>query len=358
MRIPPLAVLLAWPRPNYINPENRGPGLLIIEMVFLGIATICLCLRMYIRIFKIRQTGWDDWLMVAAMVFCIGVTICVILATQLYGWNLHVWDIPLSLMKQSRQISMAAQTLFLFASCLSKLSILSSYLRLAAPGTTFQRLTWATGATVFTLMWVFLILLWTQCRPIWHYWTLFADWGNCISEWPPLAGQGITTVLTDIAVYLLPMPTLFRLQMPRSQRISLIILFGLGTVVVIAGIMRTYWVLRVEIRYVEDPSYDLTWDGFNIWVWTALEANLAIVCGCAPTLRRLFTTGKEASQPVNNSIMTIGSSGWRKNKGSKGLSQGTQDEDVEEHVLTNYESRGTNEASVTKSVDIQEHHHT
>lgn len=195
-------------------------------------------------------------------------------------------------------------------------------------------------------------------RPIWHYWTLFADWGNCISEWPPLAGQGITTVLTDIAVYLLPMPTLFRLQMPRSQRISLIILFGLGTVVVIAGIMRTYWVLRVEIRYVEDPSYDLTWDGFNIWVWTALEANLAIVCGCAPTLRRLFTTGKEASQPVNNSIMTIGSSGWRKNKGSKGLSQGTQDEDVEEHVLTNFESRGTNEASVTKSVDIQEHHHT
>lgn len=106
MRIPPLAVLLAWPRPNYINPENRGPGLLIIEMVFLGIATICLCLRMYIRIFKIRQTGWDDWLMVAAMVsyvyvklyscpevadwsfwqvFCIGVTICVILGTNHLG---------------------------------------------------------------------------------------------------------------------------------------------------------------------------------------------------------------------------------------------------------------------------------
>ncbi|KXH37460.1 integral membrane protein [Colletotrichum simmondsii] len=291
MRIPPIDVLIHWPRPNYINPENRGPGLLIIEMVFLGIALICLCLRMYIRIVKIRQTWWDDWLMVAGMIFCIGVTICVILgmgpsnwsrgmywygnrnldantlrsATELYGWNLHVWDVPLSLIKQSRQISMAAQTLFLFASGLSKLSILASYLRLAAPGTWFQRLTWVTGGLVFTLVWVFLIVLWTQCMPIWHYWTLFADWGNCIPEWPPLAGQGITNVLTDIAVYVLPMPTLFRLQMPLTQRISLIILFGLGTVVVLAGIMRTYWVIRVEVLYVEDPSYDLTWDGFNIW---------------------------------------------------------------------------------------------
>lgn len=58
---------------------------------------------------------------------------------------------------------MAAQTLFLFASGLSKLSILASYLRLAAPGTWFQRLTWATGGLVFTLTWVFLIVLWTQC---------------------------------------------------------------------------------------------------------------------------------------------------------------------------------------------------
>ncbi|KAK7453090.1 integral membrane protein [Colletotrichum acutatum] len=373
MRIPPIDVLIHWPRPNYINPENRGPGLLIIEMVFLGIAMICLCLRMYIRIVKIRQTWWDDWLMVAGMVFCIGVTICVILgnldannpqlATQLYGWNLHVWDVPLSLIKQSRQISMAAQTLFLFASGLSKLSILASYLRLAAPGTWFQRLTWVTGGLVFTLVWVFLIVLWTQCihpsiyRPIWHYWTLFADWGNCIPEWPPLAGQGITNVLTDIAVYLLPMPTLFRLQMPLTQRISLIILFGLGTVVVLAGIMRTYWVIRVEVLYVEDPSYDLTWDGFNIWVWTALEANLAIVCGCAPTLRRLFTGGgKDQTPKVHSSIQTIGSSGMKKRKNrSLGTGMGRED-DIEEHGLTMFESRGT--ASGNKSVEIHEHTHS
>ncbi|KAI8313400.1 hypothetical protein K4K61_008231 [Colletotrichum sp. SAR11_59] len=191
---------------------------------------------------------------------------------------------------------MAAQMLFLFASGLSKLSILCSYLRIAAPGTWFSRFTWVTGILVFLLTWIFMIVLWTQCAPIWHYWTLFADWGNCIPEWPPLAGQGTTTVMTDIAVYLLPMLTLFRLQMPMMQRISLAALFGLGLLVVIAGIMRTYWVLYVEITYVEDPSYDLTWDSYNIWIWTALDANFAIICGCAPAIRRLFTKGGNQSQ--------------------------------------------------------------
>lgn len=82
MRIPPIDVLINWPRPNYINPVDRGPGLLIIETAFLGLALTCLCLRMYVRMFMIRQTWWDDWLMCAGMVFCIGVTICVILGEK------------------------------------------------------------------------------------------------------------------------------------------------------------------------------------------------------------------------------------------------------------------------------------
>ncbi|CAI0642199.1 unnamed protein product [Colletotrichum noveboracense] len=351
MRIPPISVILAWPRPNYTNPETKGPGLMIIELVFLLMALTCLGLRMYVRLFMIRKTWWDDWLMVGAMIFCIGVTICVILATELYGWNLHVWDVPLSEIRQSRQISMAAQTLFLFASGLSKLSILCSYLRIAAPGTWFSRLTWVTGILVFLSTWTFMIVLWTQCAPIWHYWTLFADWGNCIPEWPPLAGQGITTVMTDIAVYLLPMPTLFRLQMPMIQRISLAALFGLGLLVVIAGIMRTYWVLYVEITYVEDPSYDLTWDSYNIWIWTALEANFAIICGCAPAIRRLFTKGGNQSQfKVGSSVQTIGSSGMKRKRGKGGSGN-----DLEGHGLSAFESRANNDndASVTELVHLE-----
>ncbi|KAJ0309826.1 hypothetical protein Brms1b_008989 [Colletotrichum noveboracense] len=157
--------------------------------------------------------------------------------------------------------------------------------------------------------------------------------------------------MTDIAVYLLPMPTLFRLQMPMIQRISLAALFGLGLLVVIAGIMRTYWVLYVEITYVEDPSYDLTWDSYNIWIWTALEANFAIICGCAPAIRRLFTKGGNQSQfKVGSSVQTIGSSGMKRKRGKGGSGN-----DLEGHGLSAFESRANNDndASVTELVHLE-----
>lgn len=152
-------------------------------------------------------------------------------------------------------------------------------------------------------------------------------------------------------MYLLPLPTLFRLQMPMTQRLGLAALFGLGFVVVVAGIVRTYWVIYVEVNYVTDPSYDLTWDSYNIWVWTALEANLAIICGCAPAIRRLFTKGGGQSQfKVGSSVKTIGSSG-NKMRRARGGTEGSDDVDGPEHGLEVFESRNTgNNASVTQLV--------
>ncbi|KAK1537694.1 hypothetical protein CPAR01_07807 [Colletotrichum paranaense] len=345
MRFPPAEVILSWPAPNYIDPVQRGPALLIIELTSLSVALICLALRLYVRLFMIRRSWWDDWLMVAAVVFCISVTICVILATSLYGWDLHVWDLTPVQQRLGRQVSIAGQTLFLFASGLSKLSILTSYLRIAPLGSWFRKLTWVTMGFVFALMWIFLIVLWTQCSPAWHYWDLFVENRNCIEEWPPLAGQTITTVLTDFAVYILPMPTLFRLRLPIMQRLILIILFSLGTVVVVAGIMRTYWA-----HFVERETYDVTWDGFELWIWTALEANLAVVCGCVPVLRRLLPSmsdTKDSHVSESAAPPTIGSGKRRQQK------LDDLEIDVESHALDHASAPSTTDG---ESVEMQPAH--
>lgn len=79
MRFPPPEVIASWPKPNYKDPENRGPALLIVELTALPLAIICVALRLYVRIHVIKRSGWDDWLMVAAVFFCSGVTVSVIL---------------------------------------------------------------------------------------------------------------------------------------------------------------------------------------------------------------------------------------------------------------------------------------
>ncbi|KAI1856340.1 uncharacterized protein JN550_013826 [Neoarthrinium moseri] len=297
MRFPSPEVMASWPKPNYENPENRGPALLIVELVALPLAIICVALRLYVRVHLIKGSGWDDWLMVAAVFFCCGVTVSVILATQLYGWNIHVWDLTFKEIVQGRKISIAGQTIFVFASGLVKLSILVSYLRIAVPGSLFRQVTWATIGIVTVAIPVFLLLLWLQCIPSTSYWNLFAPERDCIPEAPPLMGQTIVTVITDFVVYILPMPTLWALKLPLTQRIGLMTVFGLGSVVVVAGCMRSYWIYHVEVQ-----TYDVTWEGFYLWIWAAVEVNLSVICGCAPVLKSLLfgvSQGKVSQYTTN-----------------------------------------------------------
>lgn len=136
---------------------------MIVECTILPIALVVLLLRLYVRLFIVRACKLDDWVMAAAMVFGIGVTVTVILASQLYGWDIHVWDLKPDQMIRGRQASIAAQTMFLFASGLAKTSILVSYLRIAPLDSMFRRLTYWLIGLVVALIPIFLVVLWTQC---------------------------------------------------------------------------------------------------------------------------------------------------------------------------------------------------
>jgi hypothetical protein len=65
---PPLEVLLSWPAPNFINPQTK-PNTITILACILGPVTVGMLLaRLWVRIFHQRKPGWDDWLMLAAIV--------------------------------------------------------------------------------------------------------------------------------------------------------------------------------------------------------------------------------------------------------------------------------------------------
>jgi hypothetical protein len=68
MRNPPPEVMATWPEPNHVDPQHRGPALLIVETSIMSVAILTLMARLYVRIFKVNKHGLDDWLMLAAMV--------------------------------------------------------------------------------------------------------------------------------------------------------------------------------------------------------------------------------------------------------------------------------------------------
>jgi len=67
----PVEVLLSWPKPNYVNPVTRGPGMLAVSCIFLPLSMISVSLRIYRRTIQANQFGWDDGFIVLAFVYCL-----------------------------------------------------------------------------------------------------------------------------------------------------------------------------------------------------------------------------------------------------------------------------------------------
>ncbi|TLD15181.1 hypothetical protein PspLS_10722 [Pyricularia sp. CBS 133598] len=280
-------VVATWPPPNHTNPQRRGPALLVIELTILPIALITLLLRLYVRVRIVKSYGWDDWFMVAAAACGLGVTLCTIIATQGFSWNAHIWDLTPEQIVEGRKVSLASQTLFTAATALAKASILLSYLRIAPQKSWFRRLTFSALALVSTIGFAAISLFWTQCMPISSYWFLQdpSQVVNCgVDEGLLAFAQALCNVCTDLIVYVLPIPTLAALSLPLGQRIATIALFSLGLIVVVAGCMRAYWISYVVAANLPD----FTWEGYHLWIWTAVECQLSVICGCVPVLKPLF----------------------------------------------------------------------
>jgi hypothetical protein len=65
---PPPLVILNWPAPNYINPETHGYQLVVTSIVLGTLAVATVVARLYARVVLLGNPGWDDYLIVIALV--------------------------------------------------------------------------------------------------------------------------------------------------------------------------------------------------------------------------------------------------------------------------------------------------
>lgn len=66
-----------------------------------------------------------------------------------------------------------------------------------------------------------------QCTPIRKFWEPHVP-GHCIDLWKFLLAQAIPNIFTDLVILLLPLPPLWNLQVPSSQKAALFGIFLLG----------------------------------------------------------------------------------------------------------------------------------
>ena len=70
-----------------------------------------------------------------------------------------------------------------------------------------------------------------RCQPVHKYWNAKAQ-GKCINGTNIFLADGVSSILSDLAILLLPMPLLWRLQLSKKRKLKLIIVFGGGALYV------------------------------------------------------------------------------------------------------------------------------
>ncbi|KAK9782160.1 hypothetical protein SCARD494_13832 [Seiridium cardinale] len=285
MRIPPASILATWPIPNYDRPVTRGPGGKIVGVALTTFTTLVLAIRVYTRLRIVRSFGLDDILIITAFIPSLAFTVCGIYAEVSLGWDRHLWDVPYSLLQSSAQLSLLTFCLFDLSSNLVKLSSLAMLYRLV--GVSKSRMS-----------------------PISEYWTLSSKPQNCINEATHLLAAGLINTVTDFIVVTLPIKTVARLHLRRKQYIMLIGLFCAGFCACAAGCVRTYYTWGFTV------DYDRTWNGWAVWVSSAIELYLGIICASVPSCKQFFTTylpgvidstrrsGRSADSQVHNRKFT------------------------------------------------------
>lgn len=97
---------------------------------------------------------------------------------------------------------------------------------------------------------------------------------------------GVIDVSMDIYLLALPQYNVWKMRMEMRRKIAIALVMGFALVAVIASIMRT------SIVFSKIKSYDLSWDGMELTLWSIAELALGIMCTCAPAFRAFFTRKK------------------------------------------------------------------
>ncbi|KAI0013158.1 hypothetical protein F4779DRAFT_566026 [Xylariaceae sp. FL0662B] len=290
--------------------DNLQPWCISVVTAVTVLALVSVGLRLLARWEKRQELWWDDYMIVWSMIWNL-VVVGFIAGMLQYGMGIHVEQVPMEHIVMEAKFLLVAEILYVFNLVWTKLAILLMFYRI------FRFSYFKTAAYIiggFIIIWVITItfLFIFICVPVEKMW--YPDLpGRCIHQVATWIANAASTILSDIAILVLPMPRIWQLQLRRAEKIGLTFAFGLGFFVVFASAYR----VSVLFSYnAADPSYTLA----PTVGWTAIEMSAGIVSACLPTLvpaikliarsigltKFVPITTKNNSRPTQPSLATVG----------------------------------------------------
>ncbi|EDU41586.1 hypothetical protein PtrSN002B_008574 [Pyrenophora tritici-repentis] len=266
------------------------------SIVFIAFIIPVVALRIYSRMKCGHRIFADDILILCAAAFTVGLAVMCIAATN-YGLGEHIWLIPIGsvfeTMKGCILYLFICQILYAFAIAFTKLSIIASYLRLF-PDKMFRIWMYILSFSIVGLWFTGVFVTVFQCTPVRGAWDFTIPGRRCINYVTYLYASSAVNVATDIILCLLPLPHLWKLQLPLRERVVLCVLLAGGVSACVVGSVRIAFLGRLRVL-------DTTHDSVPGLIMSVGECSLGIIsvsfASFRPLVKRFLSTPNSTPQP-------------------------------------------------------------
>ncbi|KAI1843271.1 hypothetical protein JX265_012156 [Neoarthrinium moseri] len=272
--------------------ESRTTAVVVVLTVGTILSTAAVLLRVYSRYILLRAFDKDDAVIVGGLVFLLATSVAIGLECH-YGLGTHISTVAeedvvpylkvglatisgLDLRSQLQAFYVSTIT-YSVAIYLVKISIILQYCRIFKD-TRFYTVSYAMmiGLSVWTVVMGFLLTF--ICVPVSLFWEPDTP-GTCMNRLALWLSIAVINMATDITCFVMPIPSILRLQMRKNQKIFLAGIFALA---LCPCAISAY---RIQTLSAAAQSSDSTWDNALAAIWTFVELSTGTIAACLPTFR-------------------------------------------------------------------------
>ncbi|KAI1381653.1 hypothetical protein F4677DRAFT_403829 [Hypoxylon crocopeplum] len=224
----------------------------------------------------LRTLGLDDVLILVSWVLSLGICCCVMVATR-YGLGSHRNEVGDDDYNMYLKLQIASSVTYSWGVPAAKASFAILYLRIFPEGG-FRLVNKILIGFLFAQALEETCVVIFKCSPIEKSWNFQLE-GSCFDLHPLWYSTFVFNLITDLTLFIEPIPSTWKLQLPLAKRIGLIVMLSLGLLVTSISVIRIVYVTGIG----QDDTYELT----EPLIWSMVEICALIICSCIPSLRQV-----------------------------------------------------------------------
>ncbi|KAH7166602.1 hypothetical protein EDB81DRAFT_755226 [Dactylonectria macrodidyma] len=322
--------------------EDLRPSIIGINIALMLLSILAMTARFSTRALIVKNFGTDDVLIAIAFLFGLALSTLYMLSTR-YGEGLHIEHLEPVNVPTYTQVMLSTGLIYGLCQMFIKLSYLSLYLRIA-PHKTYQLVLYASMVLVIAFGIATSVVPMLLCLPFKKFWKPDIP-GHCIDINAFYMFSTTANIIFDIAIYVMPLQILWHLNLPKRQRIGLVLAFALG-------FLCKCFPPGISCAFVICAEFYLgtTVQSLN---WSSVEIHVALVLSCTCTFKTLiqrFLPG--VLERTSRSTTKISSRGWprRTNDGGGYVLQSVSHNEPSVNTATGKYSNDADEIGSQKGI--------